>query len=174
VVVFTLLALPTVAQNAKQPSNEELVSAGDRLRDATVLRSLSKLKVGLIDVSNSTDLSVDEGRKLVFGIFSRYNLPVDWTPTTQSVTVDVPTIMAYTTFIKQGWSGGFTTNYVRVHIELLERIKLPREKIVEWDVPIWAEDHDEVFGSTIDKSAVVEIVKKLTEQFCLSYLSANR
>ncbi len=76
--------------------------------------------------------------------------------------------------LTQGWQGGLTTNYVHVRFELEERIKLPREKTVEWNVPIWVEEHDEAFGSTIDKSAVVEIVKKMTEQFCLSYLSANR
>lgn len=178
--VLTVVALPAIAQSGKQPTNEELVSAGDRLRDTTVLRDLPMLKIGFVGVQNTTDLTMDEARKLVFGIFSRYNLPVEWTPPTQSVRVDRPTVTVMTSVLKNSWEqkgsqGGFVTNYVRVRFELEERIKLPRQPTVEWNVPVWTEEDEITFGSAaIDKNTVVEMIKRLTERFCLSYLSANR
>ena len=178
--MVTVIGLPVVAQSAKQPTNEEMVSTGDRLRDTTVLRDLPMLKIGFIAIQNTTDLTMDEARKLVFGIFSRYNLPVEWTPTTQSVKVDLPTVSITTSSTKNIWEtksgqGALATNYVRIRFELEERVKLPRHTTVEWNVPVWDEEDEITFGSAaIDKNRVVEMVKRLAEQFCLSYLSANR
>jgi hypothetical protein len=171
-LAVTLLVVPTFAQSHEAPSNEELILRADKRRDETLLRGLSKLRIGF--ASFSRDLTEDDSRKLIFRILARYKLPVEWTPTADTYKFDIPTLVFFPDVTRGACPAGPRVARTVVHLDLWAEVRLTRDTNIVWHLPVWSIEENADFDPLTDRAAMVDALEKLAKQFCLSYLSANR
>ncbi|MEO5923322.1 MAG: hypothetical protein ABIR70_05790 [Bryobacteraceae bacterium] len=173
VALFVLVCVRLLAQT-QNDINKQIVAAGEKYRDTIVLHAVPKLRIGIVGISSLLPLVPDDVRRAMFTTLSRYNLPVEWTPSTDSVKADIPTLFVIVNVTTTTFSNGTRFNSAHISLELREKLKLQRDKIVEYTVPVWSEDKEVHGVGDIDATAVSASINQLIEQFCLSYLASNR
>jgi hypothetical protein len=178
---FVLFAIAVVSLSAQTPKRtiEERIEDSDKLRDLTVLRSVSALRIGdfgiVSDTGTVTNISSNDGRKLLFDSLVRYNVPVEWTPTISSgYTTEIPTLFFSNSHNKSGCTNGCVVIHNVFRLEVFETVTLQRVKPVKRSVVVWSVEEEADFEHEPDKDEIITALKRLAEKFSLSYLAANR
>jgi hypothetical protein len=171
-LIFALFALPGIGQVSSSPSAEDLIAKADKDLDLKILRGLLKLRIGAVGVGK--DFPEADGRKLLFDAFTRYNVPVEWTPTEPSYGVENPTVFVSARTKRTTYSNGAAATETVVSLELFEKVALVRNGGVILTLPVWRAEEAGDFDPSADRDSASKAIKTLAEKFCLAYLSANR
>jgi hypothetical protein len=162
----------SAAQTSHAPMTGQQIQDAEQNRDIKLLRGIPKLHVAFVQSAKA--LSENDGRKIIFDVFQRYSLPVEWTATKSSYAVDVPSVFVSQTVTKTKLGNGQEIISVVVRLELYDAVIVKRNPPVEWHLPIWfLEDNLDVDPATNDIS-YKDSLRRLAEKFCLSFFAANK
>jgi hypothetical protein len=169
-LVLTIITVSNAAETPKrQTVGEQLPSVGKEF-DIRLLRGLFTLKIG--SVRSTKSLSEDEARKVVFHTLRSRKVPVEWTPTSASYSEDAPTLWLLTS--RQGSRNDGGAVHISFRLALYENVVLTQVSTVESNLPVWIVEEDADFELEATKDEMINVLKKLTEKFSVSYLAANR
>jgi len=167
VAALIIIALPGFSQAGKQARDDENQALQNQ-RESAVLRDMPPVTIG--DGLNDSALDENSFRKAVYDTLSRYKIPVKWTPKPAPHT-EAPSLFA----IQQVERSDKGSSSTVMTLQLVDLVSLPRKDgnrpilVVVWD----AVDGD-IFSPRQEKEAMLKLVNRLVEKFCLAYLAANR
>jgi hypothetical protein len=173
-VALAVLTLPILAQSDKPQSAQEITRNSEKERDANVLSGLQKLKIGAVGLNEKLKVTEAEGRKLLFDALARYNVPVQLPSTTRNALPDTSILTLSSSVTTTQWPIGLVSNHINIRLELWEDIRMTRKPNKPLYASVWNREEALELGSVIERDQIIEVIKALSEQFCLSYLSVNR
>jgi hypothetical protein len=136
-----------------------------------VLKGLPKVQIGAVGIDDAFKISSQEGRKVILEVLLRYNIPVH--SDTSSVATTLPFLTLIANLVKTKEVHPLSSRILNFRMELWEHVKLVRDPGNDLYAPVWSRE-DGLIGAAIDREEVISTIRSLAEQFCLSYLSANR